>query len=71
MFHTNIYKILSKSTISHSVQGGLKATFFHSRDAKAPPANLLCPNADGDLEVLAQLLTLAIIITTHPSSCLD
>lgn len=45
-----------------SVQGGLKGIFFHPRDAKAPPANELCPNADGDLEVLAQLLSLAIII---------
>lgn len=31
MFHTNIYKIISK-TIDHSVQGGLKGIFFHSQE---------------------------------------
>lgn len=70
MIHSNIYKLISK-TIGHTVHGGLGDIFPLSRDAKAPPANELCPNTDGDLEVLAQLLSLATITTTHPSSCLD
>lgn len=32
MFHTNIYKIISKTTIGHSVQGGLKGIFFYSQE---------------------------------------